>query len=91
MGVVVCGNNEASKHEFNKLDYSPHLVLLQEHHLNKDECLKFGKVVEFKNIAIMWNHAVQLGRSLRWSSGKTILVSPKLTLAILDHGIIMQG
>jgi hypothetical protein len=28
---------------------------------------------------------------LRWSSGKTILVSPKLTLAILDHGIIMQG
>jgi hypothetical protein len=42
MGVVVCENNEASKHGFNKLDCLPHLVLLQEHHLNKDECLKSG-------------------------------------------------
>ncbi len=41
MGVVVCGNNEASKHGFNKLDCPPHLVLLvQEHHLNKDECFE---------------------------------------------------
>jgi hypothetical protein len=83
--------DEASKHEFNKLDCPPHLVLLQEHHLNKDECLKFGKVMEFKNEAIMWNHAIQLGRSLRWSPRTTILVSPKLTPTILDHGIIMQG
>jgi hypothetical protein len=65
MGVMVCGNNEASKHEFNKLDCPPHLVLLQEHHLNKDECLKFVKVMEFKNGAIIWNPTIQLGRSLR--------------------------
>jgi hypothetical protein len=91
MGVVLCGNNAASKHGFNKLDCLPHLVLLQEHHLNKDECLKFRNVVEFKNGAIMWNLAIQFGRSLRWSPRTTILVSPKLTPTTLDHGIIMQG
>ncbi len=48
-------------------------------------------VVEFKNRAIMWNPTIHLGRSLRWSPGTTILVSPKLTPTILDHGIIMQG
>jgi hypothetical protein len=66
-------------------------TLLQEHHLNKDECLKFKEVVEFKNETIMWNPTIQLGRSLRWSIGTSILVSPKLTPVILDHGIIMQG
>jgi hypothetical protein len=66
-------------------------TLLHEHHLNKDECLKFKEVVEFKNETIMWNLRIQLGRSLRWNIGTSILVSPKLTPVILDHGIIMQG
>jgi len=66
-------------------------TLLHEHNLNKDECLKFKEVVEFKNETIMWNPTIQLGRSLKWSIGTSILVSPKLTLMIFDHGIIMQG
>jgi hypothetical protein len=47
--------------------------------------------MEFKNETTMWNPTIQLGRSLRWSIRTSILVSPKLTLVILDHGIIMQG
>lgn len=47
--------------------------------------------MEFKNETTMWNPMIQLGRSMRWSIRTSILISPKLTLTIFDHGIIMQG
>jgi hypothetical protein len=36
-------------------------TLLHEHHLNKDECLKFKEVVEFKNETIMWKSYNTIG------------------------------
>jgi hypothetical protein len=39
----------------------------------------------------MWNPAIQLGRSQRWSVSTAILIAPKSTSLILKHGIIMQG
>jgi hypothetical protein len=65
--------------------------MLEEHHLNGDDCVKYGQVVELKNGMGMWNSAAQLGNSQRWNTGTTILVAPRLSPTVEDHGIIMQG
>jgi len=73
------------------LEPPPHVVLLEEHHLNGDDCVKYGQVVELRNGMGMWNSAAQLGNSQRWNAGTTILVAPRLSPKVEDHGIIMQG
>jgi len=47
--------------------------------------------VELKNGIVFWNLGLQLGHFQRWCVGTSILVGFNLILAILQHGIIMEG
>jgi len=47
--------------------------------------------MELKNGYVFWNLGLQLGHFQCWCVGTAILVGLNLTLAILQHGIIMEG
>ncbi len=47
--------------------------------------------MELKNGVVFWNLGLQLRHFQRWCVGTSILVGLNLILAILQHGIIMEG
>lgn len=66
-------------------------MLLQEHYLSKTQCDRYEKGMELKNGIVFWNLGLQLGHFQCWYVGMTIFVGLNLTLAIFQHGIIMEG
>jgi hypothetical protein len=66
-------------------------MLLQEHHSSEAQCDKYEKGMELKNGVVFWNLGLQLGHFQHWCAGMAILMGLNLTLAILQHGITMEG
>ncbi len=69
----------------------PQVLLIQEHHLGKEEIQNSAKGLEFWNGTVLWNEGIPMGRSQRISAGTAILINRVTTSLIKDHGTLMEG
>jgi hypothetical protein len=69
----------------------PQILLIQEHHLGKENTQNSTKGLEFWNGTALWNEGIPMGRSQRISAGTTILIDRATTPLIIDHGTLMEG
>jgi len=71
----------------------PQILLIQEHHIGKDDNQNpaKGKGLEFWRGSSFWNHGIPLKRSQRIRAGTAILIDRATTPLIKDHGILLEG
>jgi exonuclease III len=69
----------------------PQILLIQEHHLGRDDTFSAGKGIEFWKGGSFWNPGIPMGRSQRTSAGTTILVDRRTAPLVVDSGILMEG
>jgi exonuclease III len=69
----------------------PQIVLIQEHHLGKEDAQGAAKGMEFWRESAFWNEGIPLGRSHRVSAGTAILVDKAIAPLITAHGTLMEG
>jgi len=67
------------------------ILLIQEHHLGKDDMLSTDKGVEFWKGGSFWNPGIPMGRSQWTSAGMAILVDRRIAPLVVDSGILMEG
>jgi hypothetical protein len=73
------------------LSSPPQILLIQEHHLGKEEIQNSAKGIEFWNGTALWNEGIPMGRSQKTSAGMAILIDRATTPLIKEHGILMEG
>jgi exonuclease III len=69
----------------------PQIVLIQEHHLRKEDAQGSAKGIEFWHGSAFWNEGIPMGRSQRTSTGTTILVDKAIASLITAHGTLIEG
>ncbi len=69
----------------------PQIVLIQEHHLGKEDTQDSAKGIEFWQGKSFWNEGIPMGRSQRTSAGTTILVDKATAPLITAHGTVIEG
>ncbi len=73
------------------LSSPPQVLLIQEHHLGKEDIQNSTKGLEFWNGTTLWNEGIPMGRSQRISAGTAILIDRATTPLIKDHDTLMEG
>ncbi len=66
-------------------------MLIQEHHLGKEDAQGAAKGMEFWRGSAFWNEGIPLRRSHRVSAGTAILVDKTIAPLIIAHGTLMEG
>ncbi len=66
-------------------------MLIQEHHLRKEDIQDTAKGIEFWQGNSFWNEGIPMGHSQRTSAGTTILVDRATAPLITAHGILIEG
>ncbi|CAM6009036.1 unnamed protein product [Sphagnum balticum] len=69
----------------------PQIVLIQEHHLEKEDAQGFAKGIKFWHGNSFWNEGIPMGRSQRTSAGTAILVDKAFAPLITAHGTLIKG
>jgi hypothetical protein len=69
----------------------PQIVLIQEHHLGKEDTQGAAKGIEFWSGSSFWNEGIPMGRSQRSSTGTAILVDKAIAPLITVHGTLIEG
>jgi exonuclease III len=69
----------------------PQILLLQEHHLEKDGIQDSARGIEFWKGSAFWNEGIPMGRSQKTSAGTTILVDRATAPLVKEHDILMEG
>lgn len=69
----------------------PQILLIQEHHLNKEGVQSSGKKMEFRNGTALWNEGILMGMSQITSAGTAIFVDRVTSSFVKDHGILTVG
>jgi exonuclease III len=69
----------------------PQIVLIQEHHLGKEDVQGVAKGMEFWCGSSFWNEGIPLGRSHRVSAGIAILVDKAIAPLITAQGTLIKG
>lgn len=69
----------------------PHILLLQEDHLDAISCNVHTKDIEFWKGEALWNLGIPMGRSRRTSARIIILITKDLSRTIFKHGVIEKG
>jgi hypothetical protein len=73
------------------LQTPPQVVLIQEHHMGKDDNHDSAKGIEFWRGSSFWNEGIPMGRSQRISAGIAILVDRAMAPLIKEHGTLIEG
>jgi hypothetical protein len=73
------------------LQTPPQIVLIQEHHMGKEDNQDSAKGIELWKGSSFWNEGIPMGRSQRISAGTTILVDRATAPLIKDHGTLIEG
>jgi len=69
----------------------PQVLLIQEHHLGKENIQNATKGLEFWNGTALWNEGIPMGCSQRMSARMAILIDRATSPLIKDHGTLMEG
>jgi exonuclease III len=69
----------------------PQVLLVQEHHLDKQGVESSTKGLEFWQGKAFWNPGIPMGTSQRTSAGTAILVDRMTTPLIKEDGILVEG
>ncbi|CAM6044951.1 unnamed protein product, partial [Sphagnum compactum] len=69
----------------------PQILLIQEHHLGKENISNAGKGIEYWKGSSFWNPGIPMGRSQRTSAGTAILVDRMTAPLVKENGILMEG
>jgi hypothetical protein len=69
----------------------PQIVLIQEHHLEKEDIQGFAKGIEFWQGNSFWNEGIPMGCSQRISVGTTFLVDKATAPLITTHETLVEG
>ena len=81
----------AIRDHFSKLNPSPDIILLQEHHYNNKDCLALTSQLNFLKGPTLWNEGTYSARTDKTKAGTAILLSSALRDSILDSGILIAG
>jgi len=73
------------------LQNPPQILLIQEHHLDKQGVTNSTKGLEFWQGKAFWNSGIPMGTSQRISAGTAILVDRTTTPLIKKDGILVEG
>jgi hypothetical protein len=73
------------------LQNPPHISLIQEHHLGKDDNQSSAKGLEFWRGSSFWNESIPLGRSQKIRAGTSIMIDRATTSLIKEHDILVEG
>jgi hypothetical protein len=83
LNVKGLGRNSCKQKEIKvwiaSLPTPPQILLLQEHHLGKDDITNSAKGIEFWKGNSFWNPRIPMGRLQRTSAGTAILVDKMTT------------
>lgn len=74
---------------FRKTLLQPKLILLHEHHMGLQDCLKKTSQMEFKGGMSFWNNALYTTESNQFKGGTIIIASTKLAPLIEKHGVLI--
>jgi len=69
----------------------PQIVLIQEHHLEKEDTQNAVKGIEFWQGNSFWNEGIPMGHSQRITVGTAILVDKATTPLITTHKTLIEG
>jgi hypothetical protein len=69
----------------------PQIVLIQEHHLGKEDAQGSANGIKFWHRSSFWNEGIPMGRSQRTNAGTAILVDKALAPLITAHGTLIEG
>jgi len=73
------------------LQTPPQILLIQEHHIGKDDNQNSAKGLEFRRGSSFWNEGIPIGRSQRIRAGTKILVDRVMAPLIKEHGTLVEG
>jgi exonuclease III len=73
------------------LQNPPHILLVQEHHLDKEGVASSTKGLEFWQGKAFWNPGIPMGTSQRTSAGTAILVDRMTAPLVKEDGILVDG
>jgi hypothetical protein len=73
------------------LQNPPHILFIQEHHLDKQDITSSTKGLEFWQGKAFWNLEIPMGKSQCTSAGTAILVDRMTTPLIKNDGILTEG
>jgi exonuclease III len=72
------------------LQTPPQMLLIQEHHIGKDDNQNSAKGLEFWRRSSFWNEGIPIGRFQRIRAGTTILVDMAKASLIKEHGTLVE-
>ncbi|CAM6014432.1 unnamed protein product [Sphagnum balticum] len=67
------------------------IVLIQEHHLEKEDTQDYARGIEFWQGNSFWNEGIPMGRLQRTSAGMAILVDKATAPLIIAHITLIEG
>jgi hypothetical protein len=73
------------------LQNPPQILLIQEHHLDKQGVINSTKRLEFWQGKAFWNPGIPMGISQRTNAGTAILVDRMIAPLIKTDGIVVEG
>jgi arsenate reductase-like glutaredoxin family protein len=73
------------------LQTPPQIVLIQEHHLGREDIRDTVKGIEFWQGSSFWNEGIPMGRLQRTNAGMAILVDKTTATFIMAHEILIEG
>jgi len=73
------------------LQNPPHILLIQEHHLDEQGATNSTKGIEFWQGRAFWNPGIPMGNSQRISAEIAILVDRMTAPLVKEDGIIIKG
>jgi hypothetical protein len=65
------------------------VILLQEHHMKLQDCLKKISQIDFKGGVSFWNNALYTAKFNQFKGGTAIIVSVRLAPLIEKHGVFI--
>jgi exonuclease III len=76
---------------FASLPTPPQIILIQEHHLGKEDTQDSAKGIEFWQGKSFWNEGIPMGCLQRTSASMAILVDKATAPLITAHGTLIKG
>lgn len=76
---------------FRRTKPRPDILLLQEHKFSLQECKQRTRSLDFLRGSAFWNEAQYSAAKDSFKGGTGILISPKISTMLVDHGTIVPG